>query len=69
MARPENRRVAVIEAALADATRIFPAVAVVIARQRMHLTKADIAELETIVDAAAHMQRALQALRREEWER
>ncbi len=63
--RPENSRLARIEDALARLTRIFPAVAVLIARQRATLTEADIRELQTIVESAALARDVLAECRRE----
>lgn len=53
MARPEDQTLARIDDALAGLTAVFPAVAVLIARQRINLTERDVRELERIVSAAS----------------
>ncbi len=63
--RPENARLARIEDALARNTKIFRAVAVLIARQRATLTEADIRELQTIVETAALVRDVLAECRQE----
>ena len=67
--RPEDRTLATIDDALARLTRVFPAVAVLIARQRVNLTQADIRELQEIVESAALAREALAAFRRDHQER
>lgn len=59
MARPEDQTLARIDDALAGLTNVFPAVAVLIARQRINLTERDIQELERIVSAASRARDAL----------
>lgn len=59
MARPEDQALARIDDALAGLTNVFPAVAVLIARQRINLTERDIQELERIVSAASRARDAL----------
>lgn len=68
MARTEDATLATIDDGLAALTEIFPAVAFIIARQRINLTKRDVAELERIVDAAGRAKTALMAARRERQE-
>lgn len=61
--RPEDQTLARIDDALAGLTAVFPAVAVLIARQRVSLTPRDVAEYEAIVTAAARAREALIAAR------
>jgi hypothetical protein len=63
--RREDARLARIEDALSRLVAIFPAVAVLIARQRATLTQADIKELQTIVESAALARDVLAECRRE----
>lgn len=51
--RPEDQTLARIDDALAGLSGVFPAVAAIIARQRINLTRRDVEELERIVSATA----------------
>ncbi len=64
--RSESPRLARIENAIARNTRIFRAVAVLIARQRATLTEADMRELQEIVETAALVRDVLAECRREQ---
>lgn len=61
--QPEDQTLAQIDNALAGLSAVFPAVAVIVARQRANLTPRDMRELETIMDAASRAKDALRLAR------
>jgi hypothetical protein len=65
MARPEDTTLAAIDDGLAALSGVFESVAIVIARQRVNLTRRDVQELERIVEAASTARRGLLAARQE----
>lgn len=62
--RPEDPTLAQIDDALAGLVGVFPAVAVLIARQRVNLTRKDLTELQQVVEAAGRARDALAMCRR-----